>query len=157
MVSPSVGCTLGGDIFKFVMQSRGLNFQEAAQELAESCGITIQKVSQKERKQMSKKQSLYQLCTDASNYFISNLWIGSAGESARDYLFKRELKEETSTKEEITGSAAEVGGAASTGAGDGATCDFQFMLRKLIRKLNAQVVENCFICPRVGSSIGIII
>ena len=89
------GCTIGGDVFKFVMHQRGLSFIEAVEELADSCGIVVEKVSAQEQQKMSKRQLLYQVCKNTTDHFISNLWVGSAGAPARDYLIKRGLSEET--------------------------------------------------------------
>ena len=44
------GCTMGGDVFKFVMHQRGLSFVEAVEDLAESCGITIEKMTEQDKK-----------------------------------------------------------------------------------------------------------
>ena len=35
-------CGVGGDVYKFVMNTRGLSFPEAVRELGEACGITVQ-------------------------------------------------------------------------------------------------------------------
>jgi DNA primase len=89
------GCTIGGDIFKFVMHQRGLSFYEAVEELAESCGIMIEKISPKEQQRLSKRQLLYKVCQEAAEHFIANLWVGSAGSTARGYLIDRGFSEET--------------------------------------------------------------
>lgn len=35
------GCQAGGDVFKFVMESRGVSFRDAVQIVAESCGMSL--------------------------------------------------------------------------------------------------------------------
>ena len=89
------GCTLGGDVFKFIMHQRGLSFHEAVQDLADYCGITIQKVNAKERKKLSKRQKMYKVCQAACEHFVSNLWIGHKGQVAKDYLIDRGFSENT--------------------------------------------------------------
>ena len=89
------GCTLGGDVFKFIMHQRGLSFQEAVQDLADYCGIMIQKVDATERRKMTKRQKLYKICQAACDHFVSNLWIGNKGRVAREYILDRNFSEDT--------------------------------------------------------------
>ena len=88
------GCTMGGDIFKFVMHQRGLSFIEAVEELAESCGITIEKMTAQDKKKLSKRQLLYKACQTAAEHFVSNLWVGTSSGAAREYLIERGFTED---------------------------------------------------------------
>lgn len=89
------GCTMGGDVFKFVMHQRGLSFVEAVEDLAESCGITIEKMTAQDQKKLSKRQLLYKACQIAAEHFVANLWVGAESAVAREYLVERGFSEET--------------------------------------------------------------
>lgn len=88
------GCTMGGDIFKFVMHQRGLSFVEAVEELAEGCGITIEKMTPQDKKKLSKRQLLYKACQSAAEHFISNLWVGTSSAIAQKYIVERGFSED---------------------------------------------------------------
>ncbi len=91
------GCQEGGDIFNFVQKTRGIGFIQAVTELAEELGIRIEQVSDFSRKQYQKKQTLYDVCQLACEFFHKQLMILPNGQEARDYLTMRGIEQETRT------------------------------------------------------------
>ncbi len=86
-----------GDIFTFLMKTEGLAFPEAVERLAEEAGVELPKPSPptpEEQAQLGKRERLYQLVDLAAEYFSANL-RARAGQTARDYLVRRGLSEET--------------------------------------------------------------
>lgn len=85
------GCGKGGDIFTFVMETEGYNFQQALNVLAERAGVSIS-YSSKERtdnfKNKERVKNLYDVMNLAANFFSHNLKMSSA---AIAYLQRRNL------------------------------------------------------------------
>lgn len=99
MVSPDkqiyhcFGCGEGGDVFRFVMKTEGIDFPDAVRSLAEKAGISLPK-----REESSEKSSevarLYEANALAGAYY-RNCLLGKEGVAARRYLAKRGLRETT--------------------------------------------------------------
>ncbi len=98
MVSPSrqiwhcFGCSLGGDVFKFLMQIEGLEFKEALQILAKRTGIELKHFN---KESQSEKTKLYEISELAAKFFEKQLWESENGKKALEYLKSRGLKNET--------------------------------------------------------------
>lgn len=86
------GCQAKGDVFDFVMQSSGVGFAEALQELGLRAGVEVTPMQPKDRK----KQDLYEVNKVALEYFQSNL-----DGVANDYLLGRKLSPESIAKFEL--------------------------------------------------------
>jgi DNA primase len=95
MISPErqtwhcFGCSLGGDIFGFVMRYENIEFGEALRMLAEKAGVELRRESPAEYKYSG---LLYDLNNTAKNYFKKAL---VAAPIAKKYLMERGLKPET--------------------------------------------------------------
>ena len=89
------GCQKGGDIFKFLMEFENLEFREALKILAEKAGVELRSVSPEEYRQFG---VLYDINNAAKEYYLENFKEFPIG---RDYLLKRNLKEETIEEFEI--------------------------------------------------------
>ncbi len=95
MVSPDrqswhcFGCSLGGDIFGFVMRYENLEFGEALRMLAEKAGVELRRENPAEYKFSG---LLYDLNDAAKQYFKKAL---AAAPIAKKYLAERGLKPET--------------------------------------------------------------
>jgi DNA primase len=95
MVSPDrqtwhcFGCSLGGDIFGFVMRYENIEFGEALRMLAEKAGVELRRENPAEYKYSG---LLYDLNEAAKNYFRKAF---AAAPVAKKYLAERGLKTET--------------------------------------------------------------
>ena len=85
------GCQEGGDIFNFMQKTRGIGFIQAVRELAEELGIPIVESSDFSKQRYQKKQTLYDVCQKACDYFHKQLMVSPYGQEARDYLTERGL------------------------------------------------------------------
>ena len=94
-VSPSrqiwhcFGCSLGGDIFSFIMKIENIEFKEALKILAQKAGVELVYENPQVR---SQKQRIIDVNKEAAGFFEQNLWKEKA---VMDYLLKRGLGEET--------------------------------------------------------------
>lgn len=99
IVSPSkqlyhcFGCGAGGDVFNFLVQYENLSFPETIRILAKKAGIKIE-VNTRDPRLKTEKESLLKVNKTAEEYFHKIL-IGPQGKVAREYLFKRGIKEKT--------------------------------------------------------------
>ncbi len=95
MVSPDrqswhcFGCSLGGDIFTFIMRYENLEFGEAMRMLAEKAGVELRHENPAEYRYSG---LLYDLNEQAKNYYRKAL---AAAPVAKKYLDERGLKPET--------------------------------------------------------------
>ena len=89
------GCQTGGNIFKFLMEYKSISFIEAVQEVAEIIGITLNFNEEKFSSAESELEKYYELNVFAAKFFSDNLLSSEAGEIARDYLKKRNIKTQT--------------------------------------------------------------
>jgi len=95
MVSPDrqswhcFGCSLGGDIFTFIMRYENLEFGEAMRMLAEKAGVELRHENPAEYRYSG---LLYDLNDQAKNYYRKAL---AAAPIAKKYLEERGLKQET--------------------------------------------------------------
>ena len=83
------GCSLGGDIFSFIMKIENVEFKEALKILAQKAGVELVYENPQVR---SQKQRIIDVNKGASEFFEQNLWKEKV---VIDYLLKRGLGEET--------------------------------------------------------------
>src|SRR3989344_4500864 len=101
IVSPSkqiwhcFGCGLGGDVFKFIEQSEGVEFREALDILASRAGVTLRRPEGSVSYSPDKKKTLYEINNWAAQYYAKVLRNTEPAKSAREYWRKRGLKAET--------------------------------------------------------------
>lgn len=90
------GCGKSGDVFKFVEETRGISFADAATILAEKAGfqIELQSTQQFQPKKENPHQALYDIHQDATKFYHALLMTTKMGEAARNYLHKRGLTDE---------------------------------------------------------------
>lgn len=90
------GCGEGGDVFGFLMKVAHLSFPQAIKELAERYGVKLpsKEFSPAQKKEMVKREILFQINQIASEYFHDLLTVRREGEEARRYLSLRGVKEE---------------------------------------------------------------
>ncbi len=93
------GCSVGGNVFTFLMKSQGLSFIEAVERLAEKTGIVLKKQDNaKNSKEVSQKKSLLKLNGLAADFYHKYLLTSESAEKARAYLKKRQISDEIISK-----------------------------------------------------------
>ncbi len=92
-------CGTGGDIFSFFMKKEGIDFGQALQFLANKAGVPLVASTTPERQTQNKeRERLFEINEAAAEYYHHVLLNTSKGETARDYVAKRELSAETIKK-----------------------------------------------------------
>ena len=90
------GCGAGGNVFTFLMEYENLTFQEALGQLADRAGMALPEggSSEEGRKQRDTRERILEIHKLAANYFYAKL-NSDRGKGAKQYLFDRQLSEET--------------------------------------------------------------
>ena len=90
------GCGEGGDVFTFLMKVGHYSFPQAVEELAKRYGVRLpsRELSQAQKKEMGKREALFQINQIASEYFHNLLTRGREGEGGRRYLSQRGMNQE---------------------------------------------------------------
>jgi DNA primase len=90
------GCGEGGDVFKFVQQTEGLEFQEAVELLADRYNVRVEREEEDPRADARRRRRdrLMQLLDRATRFYTAYLWESGEAAHAREYLSSRELSEE---------------------------------------------------------------
>jgi DNA primase len=91
------GCQASGDVFRFVMETEGLDFTGALETLADRFGVELQ-TEQEDPQAAEKRQRrerLHALLGRAAEYYARYLWDAREASPAREYLNSRGLGEET--------------------------------------------------------------
>jgi DNA primase len=88
------GCGAHGDAIGFVMRADNLDFVEAIERLAGEAGIAVPTQTPQERERAQRQKTLLDALGAAAAFYEAQLW-GPAGASARDYLTRRGLDQET--------------------------------------------------------------
>jgi DNA primase len=91
------GCGEGGDVFTFLMKMAHFSFPQAVEELAKRYGVRLapREFSPAQKKEMAKREALFQINQMASEYFHDLLARRREGEEARKYLSGRGIRDET--------------------------------------------------------------
>jgi DNA primase len=90
------GCTVGGNVFSFLMKHDGISFPDAAKILARRYGIDIptRKISQQQKHRMSQRENLLAVNRQAMEFFRQELLEKTSGKRAMEYLKKRGISKE---------------------------------------------------------------
>ena len=90
------GCGEGGDVFAFLMKAGHYSFPQAVEELAKRYGVRLpaRELSAFQKKQMDKRESLFEINRIASEYFRDLLTRRREGEEGRRYLSQRGISQE---------------------------------------------------------------
>jgi DNA primase len=90
------GCGAGGDVFRFVMDTEGLDFSEALESLAERYRVPLERETEDPRdaERRQRRERLYGLLERTAAYYVRVLWESPEAAFAREYLAKRGLNEE---------------------------------------------------------------
>ncbi|MEA3339147.1 MAG: DNA primase [Chloroflexota bacterium] len=88
-------CAEGGDIFSFVMKQEGWDFRTALEELARRAGVELRPRTPAQVKAEEESDRLRELLMTAARYYNHLLRHASEAETARDYVARRSLDDET--------------------------------------------------------------
>ncbi len=90
------GCGEGGDAFTFLMKVGHFSFPQAVEELAKRYGVKLpsRELSTTQKKEMAKREALFQINQIASEYFHDLLTKRREGEEGRRYLSQRGISQE---------------------------------------------------------------
>jgi DNA primase len=86
-----------GDIFRFVMETEGVDFPEAVERLAGLAGVAVPKLTREAEAQEHRRHTLHQICEEAAAFFEATL-ASRVGAKARGYLADRGLDPSTQLK-----------------------------------------------------------
>src|SRR3954452_12773880 len=91
------GCQAGGDVFKFVMETEGLDFGAALETLAERYRVPLERETEDPRDaaRRARRDRLLALLERTAAYYVRVLWESPEAAGARDYLLGRGLDEAT--------------------------------------------------------------
>ena len=94
------GCGEGGDAFKFVQQTEGLEFQEAVELLAERSGVQVEREEDDPRAEQRRRrrERLHALLDRAASFYAKYLREAAEAARAREYLSSRGLSDEVLTE-----------------------------------------------------------
>ena len=94
------GCGEGGDVFTFLMKAGHFSFPQAVEELAKRYGVKLptRELSASQKKEMAKREILFEVNRIASEYFRDLLTKRREGEEGRRYLSQRGISEEVITE-----------------------------------------------------------
>ena len=89
------GCGAGGDVFKFVMETEGLDFAGALESLAARAGIELEREAEDPRdaERRSRRERLLAVLERTAAYYVRVLWESAEAAPARAYLAERGLEE----------------------------------------------------------------
>ncbi|WP_341763652.1 DNA primase [Candidatus Tisiphia endosymbiont of Beris chalybata] len=87
------GCSVHGDVIKFVSNTNGLPYKEAAIKLANDYGIELPKLTVAEQKLYEESDELFNILEMAERFFKSQLT-----QEVLDYLLKRGINKDTIEK-----------------------------------------------------------
>ncbi len=89
------GCGEGGDLFKFVQLTEGLNFREAVDSLSDRYGVTMELTEEDPQaaQRREKRDRLLELLERTAAFYVRNLWESPEAEESRQYLASRGLDE----------------------------------------------------------------
>ncbi len=91
------GCGVGGDAYKFVMETEGLDFTGALESLARRVGIelTVEDEDPQAAERRMARERLMELLERAAVFYERYLWDSAEAAPARTYLLERGLTEDT--------------------------------------------------------------
>jgi len=90
------GCGVGGDVFKFAMETEGLDFAAALEALAERAGLELEREAEDPRdaERRGQRERLLALLERTAAYYVRVLWEAAEAAPARAYLAERGLRED---------------------------------------------------------------
>jgi DNA primase len=86
-------CSMGGDLFSFLMKKENLDFREALQILAQQAGVSLDEGPSDSGQ--SRRAQIYDANAAAAAYYQQILQTHPGAATARDYLVRRGINDET--------------------------------------------------------------
>jgi len=83
------GCSVGGDVFSFLMKYESMNFPEAVRHLADRANIVLPETTRQNTEDRSVNERLYQMNALAAELYHTQLLHPELGKIAREYLAQR--------------------------------------------------------------------
>ena len=90
------GCSIGGDVFTFIMEREKLGFRETLELLAERTGVQLPRVSAKDVQAKNQRMGLIEVLGQAQQWFVENLSRAS-GTAVGSYVEERGLQRAVTT------------------------------------------------------------
>ena len=89
------GCGEGGDLFRFVQETEGVDFPTAIELLADRYGVELEREAEdpREAERRAHRERLLALLERAAAYYVRVLWEAPEAARAREYLAGRGLEE----------------------------------------------------------------
>lgn len=87
-------CGAHGDVIRFVMESEGLGFMEAVEQLAAQAGLDVPKETPEDREKAERRRTLQDVVDLACRWYERQLHT-AAGDAGLRYLKERGLKDDT--------------------------------------------------------------
>ena len=89
------GCGAGGDLFKFVQETEGLDFVAAMEALADRYGVTLEPIEEDPQAAERRRRTdrLHELLDRTATFYEKYLWQSAEAGPAREYLAGRGLQE----------------------------------------------------------------
>jgi DNA primase len=90
------GCGAGGDVFKFVQETEGVDFSSALEVLADRAGVPLEAEHEDPQAaaRRQRRERLYAVLERAARFYERYLWESDESAGAREYLAGRGLGEE---------------------------------------------------------------
>ncbi|MEC7640663.1 MAG: DNA primase [Nitrospinota bacterium] len=95
------GCSAGGNVFKFLMETEGFSFLEVIKKLAARYNVSLPATDHATPHGAGEREFLLQLNLAASKFFCFQLHHPAKGWKARQYLSARSFNEETIRKYQL--------------------------------------------------------
>lgn len=91
------GCGAGGDVFRFVQDTEGVDFKGAVELLADRYGTELEREAEDPRaaEQRRARERLHELLERTAAFYVRRLWETDEAAGARAYLLGRGLEEAT--------------------------------------------------------------
>lgn len=89
------GCGKSGDIFTFVMEMEGVDFAEALKLLADKAGVKLKYDNKQSQEEKSQKEKIIRINELTAQFYSYILWKNEFGQTAREYLKNRKIKDQT--------------------------------------------------------------
>jgi DNA primase len=91
------GCGEGGDAFKFVQLTEGMDFKGALEQLADRYGVQLEMVEEDPQaaERRRARERLLELLERTAAFYVRYLWDSGEAAGAREYLARRGLDEGT--------------------------------------------------------------
>lgn len=85
------GCGEGGDVFKFVMETEGLDFASALESLADRAGVQLEHETEdpQDAQRRERRERLYALLERTAAFYVRMLWESDEAAGARRYLVEQ--------------------------------------------------------------------